>query len=216
MGGIWVKNCLLHNTEAPAITVRKKHYHGDVIVETELWFKNGVLHRKGGKPALEHYLIHKDGTRELIAYAYFKSGILHRKGKPACYAKSVETTVVDLKFKINTSKKFIVQAWFYKGSQHRDGEMPSYYTLTENGKDVDYDKSHCYTVNGRYHNVYGPALVDVNFHRGLSFNGRIIVLDKQHSRLEEYYIDGRKYSKEDFENDEERCKFVTSSTLFVD
>lgn len=92
------------------------------------WYKNGILHRDGDKPA-----VISNGMK-----VWYKNGQIHRDGdKPAVIRN-------------DGVKQVLI---YYKNGQiHRDNFKPAI---------VDFnDKTIEFVVNGKYHNLRGPAIVD--------------------------------------------------------
>lgn len=67
----------LHREDGPAST----HYNVDGELSLERWYKNGVMHRDGGKPALTRYKV--DGFGRHCEDCYV-SNKLHNDSGPAC------------------------------------------------------------------------------------------------------------------------------------
>lgn len=86
----WRVNGVLHRIHGPAI-IRKNG--------TQLWHRNGELHRDGDLPAI----IGADGGQE-----WWRYGALHRDGDAPAVITSDGT-----------------QFWFRHGRQHRGGDMPA-------------------------------------------------------------------------------------------
>jgi hypothetical protein len=103
-----------------------------VITETGVkwYYANGVIHRDGDKPAIEHPngrlewcvlgITHRDGDKPALItetgdMLYYKNGVIHREeDKPA---------------KIFANGRL---EWWVEGKAHRDGDMPA--CITESGE----------------------------------------------------------------------------------
>lgn len=149
---------------------------GSHKIMQEKWYKNGELHRDGDMPAhIEYYHDTNPitGTQKISGEEWYKDGELHRYGDlPAG---------IQYRSQLNDdgTQKIIEEAWFKDGELHRDGWKPAAIEYDINGNVI----SEHYWVNGRRHNLTGPAV------RQLDDDGT----------YEEYYIDGEEMSQEEYD-----------------
>ena len=182
--------------------------HGINMIHLDEWYKHGLLHREGDKPAVIEYYY----NRKVRSYKYFKNGLLDRDDKPAVieyyneerkskemyYKNGVlhrenDYAIIEYDYSGRTKRVIYMQ----NGVKHRDGDKPAEIIYDSYGNEIGL----YYYKNGLLHRDGDKAAFIVkNLRTEYYKNGllhrdgkepAIIVYDKKGYIIdEEYYENG--------------------------
>lgn len=94
--------------DAPAVDV------GEACRE---WWRRGVRHRDGDRPAMRTQQPGKDGESLVVDERYYRRGVLHRDGD--------QPAISITQHRLGTAAVARHLAWFVDGKSHRDGDRPA-------------------------------------------------------------------------------------------
>ena len=189
----WVdENDYPHRDDGPAYILysNETNEDGSHKILEQKWFKNGDQQRDDDLPAGIDYFdwaSNEDGSQKIRAKLWYKNNLQHREGDLPAQIEYFNETNED-------GSQVNWEIWYKDGKKHRDGSKPAILQKSKTGQVIEEE----YFVNDRLHNLNGPALKRLN--------------DDGHP-YEEYYIDGTKYTKKEYDALRKQSKNSLSGAL---